>query len=489
MSELHPSLVFVNSARSCGINGDYDECLSAYSNAKKEAEKEISLCRNIIEKGKWNSLVKDIVQEEAAIRRLKSTISEITSLINVDDQHRLFNQQIEQTTSIVNTPNRQEMINTPLRRRPKAGEKRPSFINKERRISPKRESPPTRAINNSQIPFESFKQVHLPAKSSSRDNLKDKERQQRLLQTKKEIPQTDNPLMQQIVDMGILVKEPNVQWDSIAGLSQVKRLLRQNLVILPMRPDIAKGLLSPWRSVLFYGPPGTGKTFLAKAVATECKRTFFNITSATITSRFLGESEKLVTYLFNMAEEMQPSTIFFDEIDSIASQRGSEGEHEASRRMKAQLLTRLEGIDGSCESNVFVMAATNFPWDLDEALLRRFQKRVYIPLPDEEGRESILNMYLGEYICHDFDTQGFVKKLDGYSCADIANLCRDVAQIVFDKQTQHLDTQQWLNMPAEDAKVFVTNEDFESALKKRKSSVDKNTIKKYEEWRQLKGAE
>lgn len=490
MTELHPSLVFVNNARTSGMNGDYDDCLTNYANAKKEAEKEIDLCRNILEKGKWNSLVKDIVQEEAAIRRLKSTISEITSLMNVDDQHRLFNQQMEQIPA-VQTPSRSEFVNTPIRRRPKAGEKRPSFLPREKRasVSPKRESSPTRTEQRQAIHIEGYKQINLPMKSSSRDNLKDKERQQKAAPPKKEIPPAENPLVQQIIDMGILVREPNVQWESIAGLTQVKRLLRQNLVILPMRPDIAKGLLSPWRSVLFYGPPGTGKTFLAKAVATECKRTFFNVTSATITSRFLGESEKLVTYLFNLAEEMQPSTIFFDEIDSIASQRGSQGEHEASRRMKAQLLTRLEGIDGTDASSVFVMAATNFPWDLDEALLRRFQKRVYIPLPDEAGREAILTMHIGENMSSDFDTAGFVKKLEGYSCADIANLCRDVAQAALDKQTDNLDTQQWLSMPAEDARVVVTNADFEAAMKRRKSSVDPATIKKYEQWRQLKGAE
>jgi katanin p60 ATPase-containing subunit A1 len=299
-----------------------------------------------------------------------------------------------------------------------------------------------------------------------------------------------NPLVQQIIDMGILVREPNVQWESIAGLTSVKRLLRQNLVILPMRPDICKGLLAPWKSVLFYGPPGTGKTFLAKAVATECKRTFFNITSATITSRFLGESEKLVSHLFDLAEQMAPSTIFFDEIDSIASQRGTGHEHEASRKMKAQLLTRLEGIDGALEnSGIFVLAATNFPWHLDEALLRRFQKRIYIPLPDLEGRKQILKMSISDLIDDDFELDLYAQKLEGYSCADITNLCRDAAQAVFNKQTSNLDTQAWLNMPLEQARVVITNQDFERAISLRKSSVDKETIKMYEEWRRSKGAE
>lgn len=297
-------------------------------------------------------------------------------------------------------------------------------------------------------------------------------------------------LKQQIIDSGILIKEPNVSWDSIAGLAEVKRLLRQNLVILPMRPDIAHGLLAPWKTVLFYGPPGTGKTYIAKAVATECHRVFFNITSATLTSKFIGESEKLVSYLFDLAEEMAPSTIFFDEIDSLASQRGSQSEHEVSRKMKAQLLTKLSGLDAiSEESEVFILAATNFPWDLDEALLRRFQKRIYIPLPDEDGRKELLTMNLSDLADVDFDIDGWAKKLDGYSCADIANLCRDAAQAVFTKQTSLYKTDQWLNMQPDEAKVVINNDDFAAAVSHRKSSVDKSMIQKYEAWKRLKGAE
>jgi katanin p60 ATPase-containing subunit A1 len=296
--------------------------------------------------------------------------------------------------------------------------------------------------------------------------------------------------MQQIIDNGILIREPDVSWESIAGLEAVKKLLRQNLVILPMRPDIAHGLLAPWRSVLFYGPPGTGKTFLAKAVATECRRTFFNITAATITSRWIGESEKLIQYLFDLAEELAPSTIFFDEIDSLASQRGGANEHETSRRMKAQLLTKLEGIDSSSEAGkLFVLAATNFPWDLDEAMLRRFQKRVYIPLPDRVGREALLRMHLEEIIDERFDPAAWAERLDGYSCADIANLCRDAAQMVFNRQMELLSTQQWVQMPVQEAQVIVKDADFAWAMSKRKSSVDRSQIRRYEEWRATRGAE
>jgi katanin p60 ATPase-containing subunit A1 len=296
--------------------------------------------------------------------------------------------------------------------------------------------------------------------------------------------------MQQIVEMGILVREPNVQWESIAGLASVKRLLRQNLVILPMRPDICKGLLAPWKSVLFYGPPGTGKTFLAKAVATECRRTFFNVTSATITSKWHGESEKLVSYLFDLAQQMAPSTVFFDEVDSIASQRGRGQDHDASRRMTSQLLTKLEGVDSCTDTtSLFVLAATNFPWDIDEALLRRFQKRIYIPLPDIEGRIAILKMHIADMIEEDTDLVAWANRLEGYSCADIANLCRDAAQAVLDKKMADIDPDDWVNMPRDQARIIIRDEDFERAVSLRKSSVDPGTLKKYEEWKATKGAE
>lgn len=200
----------------------------------------------------------------------------------------------------------------------------------------------------------------------------------------------------------IVIKGDEVHWDDVAGLDVAKNALKEAVVYPFLRPDLFLGLREPARGMLLFGPPGTGKTMLARAVATESRSTFFAISASSLTSKFLGESEKLVRALFQLAKALAPSIIFVDEIDSLLSARGGGsggGEHEATRRIKTEFLIQWSDLakaaagrdqgDGDA-TRVLVLAATNLPWAIDEAARRRFVRRQYIPLPEPHVRESQL---------------------------------------------------------------------------------------------------
>jgi len=169
---------------------------------------------------------------------------------------------------------------------------------------------------------------------------------------------------------------------------------------------------------------------LAKAVASECDTTFFNISASSIVSKYRGDSEKLIRVLFELARYHAPSTVFMDEIDAIMSTRGGgdgSGEHEGSRRMKTELLIQMDGLASGSE-HVFVMAASNLPWDLDAALLRRLEKRVLVPLPGKKARLEMLKMHLGGQPCSDdLDVESVAQNSEGFSGADIKLLCKEAA--------------------------------------------------------------
>ncbi|XP_056460538.1 vacuolar protein sorting-associated protein 4B-like [Gadus macrocephalus] len=224
----------------------------------------------------------------------------------------------------------------------------------------------------------------------------------------------------------IVMEKPNIKWDDVAGLEGAKEALKE-AVILPIKfPHLFTGKRTPWRGILLFGPPGTGKSYLAKAVATEANNsTFFSISSSDLVSKWLGESEKLVKNLFSLAREHKPSIIFIDEIDSLCGSR-SENESEAARRIKTEFLVQMQGV-GNDNDGVLVLGATNIPWTLDSAIRRRFEKRIYIPLPEEHARTFMFKLHLGATPTNlteaDFVQLG--QKTQGYSGADVSIIVRD----------------------------------------------------------------
>ncbi|KAJ2357802.1 Vacuolar protein sorting-associated protein 4 [Coemansia sp. RSA 2618] len=231
--------------------------------------------------------------------------------------------------------------------------------------------------------------------------------------------------LRQGLEGAILSEKPNVRWDDVAGLDGAKESLKE-AVILPTRfPQLFTGKRTPWRGILLYGPPGTGKSYLAKAVATEANSTFYSVSSSDIVSKWMGESEKLIKNLFAMARENRPSIIFIDEVDSLCGSR-SDSEAEASRRIKTEFLVQMNGV-GYDDTGVLVLGATNIPWTLDVGIRRRFEKRIYIPLPDPAARARMFQLHIGNTPCtltqRDYRMLG--DRTDGYSGSDIAVIVRD----------------------------------------------------------------
>uniref|UniRef100_A0A672UB22 Katanin p60 ATPase-containing subunit A-like 2 n=1 Tax=Strigops habroptila TaxID=2489341 RepID=A0A672UB22_STRHB len=293
-----------------------------------------------------------------------------------------------------------------------------------------------------------------------------------------------------VVSKDIYLHNPNVKWDDIIGLDAAKRLVKE-AVVYPIRyPQLFTGILSPWKGLLLYGPPGTGKTLLAKAVATECNTTFFNISASTIVSKWRGDSEKLVRVLFELARYHAPSTIFLDELESVMSRRGTApgGEHEGSRRMKTELLVQMDGLARS-DDLVFVLAASNLPWELDSAMLRRLEKRILVDLPSKEARRVMIQHWLppvsnsgGVELRTDLDYSLLGQETDGYSGSDIKLVCKEAAmrpvRKIFDALENHKPGNR--NLPVIQLDT-ITTADFLDVITHTKPSA-KNLSQKYTAW-------
>ncbi|CAD8205994.1 unnamed protein product [Paramecium pentaurelia] len=310
----------------------------------------------------------------------------------------------------------------------------------------------------------------------------------------------------------IVKDKPNVKWTDIAGLEGAKSAL-QEAVLLPIKfPDFFEGARTPWKGILMYGPPGTGKTFLAKACATEAEGTFFSVSSADLISKYVGESEKLIKTLFSMAREQKPSIIFIDEIDSMCGARG-EGQNDSSRRVITEFLVQMQGV-GHDDKGVLVLGATNLPWALDTAIRRRFEKRIYIPLPDVKAREFMIQNSLkkNKTTLTQEQFEDLAIKTEEYSGSDISVFVRDAVyepvrklqsakkfkQISVDGQlkwTPVADNEEgtpksFMELNQGDIAIpDVCYNDFLLALKKSKKSVSKDQLGEFERWTKEFGQE
>ena len=337
--------------------------------------------------------------------------------------------------------------------------------------------------------------------------------EERVAYVKKHLPKgVDENAAKQIFNE-IVVHGDEVHWEDVAGLEPAKTALKEAVVYPFLRPDLFMGLREPARGMLLFGPPGTGKTMLARAVATESRSTFFAISASSLTSKWLGESEKLVRALFSLAKALAPSIIFVDEIDSLLSSRGGSSEHESTRRIKTEFLiqwsdlqraaagkeqTEKEKKEGDA-SRVLVLAATNLPWAIDEAARRRFVRRQYIPLPEGHVRATQLRTLLGhqKHSLNEQDiavlvelTEGLLPSslvrfklawkvlisFAGFSGSDITALAKDAAMGPLRSLGEAL-----LHMSMDEIRP-IQFEDFEASLVNIRPSVSKAGLKEFEDW-------
>ena len=280
----------------------------------------------------------------------------------------------------------------------------------------------------------------------------------------------------------IVESKPDVKFDDVVGLQEAKQILKEIIIIPNLRPDLFTGLRSPPRGLLLFGPPGTGKTMIAKAVATECKCTFFSISASSLTSKYLGESEKLVRALFQLAYEMQPSVVFIDEVESILSKR-KEGENDAMKRLKTEFLIQFDGVGSSEENRVLIIGATNRPFDLDPAVIRRLPKRVYVGPFNDEEKKGFIKKIIMQNKCNITDEQflQIAKMCNNYSNSDLKELCREAAY----EPLRELNS---TSLQKVDELRPIVFEDFNKAVRKVRGTLTKDILRELEKWNEDFGA-
>ncbi|KAF8063106.1 FIGL1 [Scenedesmus sp. PABB004] len=303
-----------------------------------------------------------------------------------------------------------------------------------------------------------------------------------------ELAKHDPRLIEQVCN-DVLDASGGVSWDDIAGLATAKHLVKEVVVWPMLNPQIFTGPRAPPKGILLFGPPGTGKTLIGKAIASNIRASFFSISASSLTSKWIGEGEKMVKTLFAVAGCLQPSVIFIDEIDSLLSARKAEGEHEASRRLKTELLVQMEGCDpSSAARRVLLVGATNRPEELDEAARRRMPKQLYIPLPCGEARRAMVSRALAPVSAalSEADLDKIVSRTGGYSGSDMRNLIQEACQgPVRDAVAAAGEAVAALS----DADLRpVVLRDFQHAARAQRASVTEGEVARYEAYNDRHGA-
>ncbi|MHA2297940.1 MAG: AAA family ATPase [Candidatus Hodarchaeales archaeon] len=278
-------------------------------------------------------------------------------------------------------------------------------------------------------------------------------------------------------------EKPNIKWEDVAGMEEAKKSLKE-AVILPMaRPDLFKGARKSWKGILMFGPPGCGKSYLAKAIASQVDATFFSVSAASVMSKWVGEAEKTVKKMYKVAREKAPSIVFIDECEALAGAR-SAGENESLKRVKTELLQAIEGVGVDEGKIVVTLGATNLPWDIDMAMRRRFQKRVYITLPDRDARLRMFQIHTkGVNLEPDVEFENLADWSVGYTSADISLIANDALM----EPIREIDAEELANnkdlMPRNP-----NMQDFLDAFETRKPSIAADELDKYVKWEDEFGA-